>query len=59
MSSLGLEGDSIIYTGERPKNNDGPKRKPKGTPPSRKRDSSNNDDDNFDIESFLDSKRRR
>ena len=59
MSSLGLEGDSIIYTGERPKKSGGPKRKPKGAPPSRTRDSNNGDDGDFDIESFLDNKRRR
>ena len=56
MSSLGFEGDSIIYTGEKSKKNDDQKRQPKGKPPSRNKKNSNGE--NFDIESFLDSKRR-
>ncbi|HJM44760.1 MAG TPA: tetratricopeptide repeat protein, partial [Candidatus Poseidoniaceae archaeon] len=52
MSSLGLEGDSIIYSGDKPK------RTPKGKPPSRNNNSQTDSGDEFDIESFLDSKRR-
>ncbi|MAO70615.1 MAG: hypothetical protein CL983_06005 [Euryarchaeota archaeon] len=56
MSSLGLDGDSIIYTGEKKSSSDG--RKKKRGPPSRKSNGGGTGDD-FDIESFLDSKRRR
>ena len=56
MSSLGLDGDSIIYTGEKKSNSD-VKKKKRG-PPKRKPNGGDTGDD-FDIESFLDSKRRR
>ena len=56
MSSLGLDGDSIIYTGEKKSNSDSKKKK-RG-PPKRKSNGGGAGDD-FDIESFLDSKRRR
>ena len=55
MSSLGLEGDSIIYSGGGPKNESSGKRQPKGRPPSRK----NNNEGNFDLASFLDEKRKK
>lgn len=54
MSSLGLEGDSMIYSGDRTKKTDGPKRKPKGSPPNK----NNASEGSFDIENFLDNKRR-
>ena len=56
MSSLGLDGDSIIYTGEMKSSSGG--RKKKRGPPNRKSNGGGTGDD-FDIESFLDSKRRR
>ena len=55
MSSLGLEGDSMIYSGGEPKKDSSGKRQPKGVPPSRK----NNNEGNFDLASFLDEKRKR
>jgi hypothetical protein len=55
MSSLGLEGDSMIYSGGGPKKESSEKRQPKGRPPSRK----NKNKGNFDLASFLDEKRKR
>ena len=58
MSSLGLEGDSIIYAGESSKKRDGPKRQPKGKPPSRNKNNNTSRGADFDIESYLDKKRK-